>query len=97
MKRILAAIAFTLSSSCFAGGVIVATAPTKAGGIAYLVARTPACNSSEGVMLFVPFRGYVHGCVTSIDKPSHTVHAVFEEGSENDYDIADFTFIKGAM
>lgn len=97
MKRILAFALFTLSASCFAQAKIVATAPTQAGGLAYLVTNTTACTSTEGVMLFVPFRGYVHGCVTSVSKTSMSVHAVFEEGTEGDYDLKDFTFIKGAM
>lgn len=100
MKLILALL-FAAPLSAFAAPFIMGTATNYAGGANFLMGGVTECQSSLEVVVNVPFKNPIRGCVTQTPDNFKTLHVVFEDGAEVDYSTASFTAVnqpkKGAL
>jgi len=77
--------------SSFAAPWVMGTATNYSGGANLLMAGVSECRSGLEVIVNIPFKSTIRGCVTQTPDNFKTLHVVFEDGAELDYATSSFT------
>lgn len=99
MKLILALLLAAAPLSAFAKPFVMGTAINRVGGMNFLMSGADECATGMEVLVNIPFKKSVRGCVTEISSDFKNLHVVFEDGDVVDYMTIDFRRVTqtGAM